>query len=107
MDKIILNMQWFKELPLNEIQDININTLESKSLEVENNVQQISSKMENKNMPLNQILYGSPGTGKTYHTIDKALEIFNLESRDDKKQNLMSMSKGTNSIYYFSSKLWI
>ncbi|EDP8179362.1 AAA domain-containing protein [Campylobacter jejuni] len=87
MDKIILNMQWFKELPLNEIQDININTLESKSLEVENNVQQISSKMENKNMPLNQILYGPPGTGKTYHTIDKALEILgkNLESRDDKK----------------------
>ncbi|EOV3476690.1 AAA family ATPase [Campylobacter jejuni] len=87
VDKIILNMQWFKELPLNEIQDININTLESKSLEVENNVQQISSKMENKNMPLNQILYGSPGTGKTYHTIDKALEILgkNLESRDDKK----------------------
>ncbi|HEG2599765.1 TPA: AAA family ATPase [Campylobacter jejuni] len=87
VDKIILNMQWFKELPLNEIQDININMLESKSLEVENNVQQISSKMENKNMPLNQILYGPPGTGKTYHTIDKALEILgeNLESRDDKK----------------------
>ncbi|EAI7455536.1 AAA family ATPase [Campylobacter jejuni] len=87
MDKIILNMQWFKELPLNEIQDININTLESKSLEVENNVQQISSKMENKNIPLNQILYGPPGTGKTYHTIDKALEILgeNLENRDEKK----------------------
>ncbi|HIC5442773.1 TPA: AAA family ATPase, partial [Campylobacter jejuni] len=35
----------------------------------------------------NQILYGSPGTGKTYHTIDKALEILgeNLESRDEKK----------------------
>ncbi|HED7971260.1 TPA: AAA family ATPase [Campylobacter jejuni] len=41
----------------------------------------------NNNIPLNQILYGSPGTGKTYHTIDKALEILgeNLESRDDKK----------------------
>ncbi|EAI5318317.1 AAA family ATPase [Campylobacter jejuni] len=87
VDKIILNMQWFKELPLNEIQDININTLESKSLEVENNVQQISSKMENQNIPLNQILYGPPGTGKTYHTIDKALEILgeNLENRDEKK----------------------
>ncbi|EDO7753814.1 AAA domain-containing protein [Campylobacter coli] len=36
---------------------------------------------------LNQILYGSPGTGKTYHTIDKALEILgeNLKSRDEKK----------------------
>ncbi|EAL1761334.1 AAA family ATPase [Campylobacter jejuni] len=41
----------------------------------------------NNNIPLNQILYGPPGTGKTYHTIDKALEIFgeNLESRDEKK----------------------
>ncbi|EBF5543143.1 AAA family ATPase [Campylobacter jejuni] len=39
------------------------------------------------NISLNQILYGSPGTGKTYHTIDKALEILgeNLESRDEKK----------------------
>ncbi|EAH9787257.1 AAA family ATPase [Campylobacter coli] len=42
---------------------------------------------ENQNLSLNQILYGSPGTGKTYHTIDKALEILgeNLESRDEKK----------------------
>ncbi|EAI9819427.1 AAA family ATPase [Campylobacter jejuni] len=41
----------------------------------------------NNNISLNQILYGSPGTGKTYHTIDKALEILgeNLESRDKKK----------------------
>ncbi|MBX1797894.1 AAA family ATPase [Campylobacter jejuni] len=81
VDKIILNMQWFKELPLNEIQDINNNTLESKNSEVENNAQQISSKMENKNMPLNQILYGPPGTGKTYHTIDKALEIISKEEK--------------------------
>lgn len=42
---------------------------------------------ENQNLSLNQILYGSPGTGKTYHTIDKALEILgeNLKSRDEKK----------------------
>ncbi|EAK6563021.1 restriction endonuclease [Campylobacter jejuni] len=41
----------------------------------------------NNNISLNQILYGSPGTGKTYHTIDKALEILgeNLENRDEKK----------------------
>lgn len=44
-------------------------------------------KMQNVNLPLNQILYGPPGTGKTYHTIDKALDILgeNLENRDDKK----------------------
>lgn len=46
-----------------------------------------TQKMLNQNSSLNQILYGSPGTGKTYHTIDKALEILgeNLESRDEKK----------------------
>lgn len=84
VDKIILNMQWFEKLPLNEIQDINNNIPENKNSEIENDTQQISSEMENKNIPLNQILYGPPGTGKTYHTIDKALEILgeNLESRD-------------------------
>ncbi|EPD2788312.1 McrB family protein [Campylobacter jejuni] len=43
--------------------------------------------IENQNIPLNQILYGPLGTGKTYHTIDKALEILgeNLENRDEKK----------------------
>lgn len=87
VDKIILNMQWFEKLPLNEIQDINNNIPENKNSEIENDTQQISSEMENKNIPLNQILYGPPGTGKTYYTIDKALEILgeNLESRDEKK----------------------
>ncbi|CDG56530.1 McrBC restriction endonuclease system, McrB subunit, putative [Campylobacter coli 76339] len=87
VDKIILNMQWFEKLPLNEIQDINNNIPENKNSEIENDTQQISGEMENKNIPLNQILYGPPGTGKTYHTIDKALEILgeNLESRDEKK----------------------
>ena len=28
-------------------------------------------------IPLNQILFGPPGTGKTYHTIDKSVEIVN------------------------------
>jgi 5-methylcytosine-specific restriction protein B len=32
-----------------------------------------------KQYPLNQILYGSPGTGKTYNTINKALEIIDGE----------------------------
>lgn len=35
----------------------------------------------NNNISLNQILYGSPGTGKTYHTIDKALEILGEKFR--------------------------
>ncbi|MFK0409818.1 McrB family protein [Campylobacter jejuni] len=46
-----------------------------------------SEESNMKIIPLNQILYVPPGTGKTYHTIDKALEILgeNLESRDEKK----------------------
>lgn len=31
------------------------------------------------NIPLNQILFGPPGTGKTYHTINKALAILDPE----------------------------
>ena len=37
-------------------------------------------------IPLNQILYGPPGTGKTYHTIDKALEIFGQNAPDRSTQ---------------------
>ncbi len=47
-----------------------------------------NNKKENK--ALNQILYGSPGTGKTYSTIDKALEILGIDTenmaREDKKK---------------------
>jgi len=33
----------------------------------------------NPNLPLNQIVFGPPGTGKTYHTINKAIQIANPE----------------------------
>ncbi|SCW38328.1 McrB family protein [Mucilaginibacter sp. NFR10] len=32
------------------------------------------------NAPLNQILFGPPGTGKTYHTMNKALEIVGINT---------------------------
>lgn len=32
--------------------------------------------------PLNQILYGPPGTGKTYNTVNKALEILDIDTAD-------------------------
>ncbi|MPO39602.1 AAA domain-containing protein [Campylobacter jejuni] len=86
IDKIIENMQWFAKLPLNEIQDRN-DLSKSNNKEIRNDGSEMSNKKENKNLSLNQILYGPPGIGKTYHTIDKALEILgeNLESRDEKK----------------------
>jgi 5-methylcytosine-specific restriction protein B len=37
--------------------------------------------------PLNQILYGSPGTGKTYNTINKALEIIDSDFYQQNKYN--------------------
>lgn len=50
-----------------------------------------------KQIPLNQILYGSPGTGKTYSTIDKALEIFGVNtkamSRQDRKDEFEKYRK--------------
>lgn len=62
-----------------------INFLENKSLEVEN-IKIIKSTQ--KQAP-NQILYGSPGTGKTYNTINRAIEIIDSEfyqqNRDDRE----------------------
>ena len=59
-------------------------------------------KSMNKQLPLNQILYGSPGTGKTYNTINKALEIiFEKDlgedylklSSEEKEEKLISEAK--------------
>lgn len=45
--------------------------------------------------PLNCIFYGPPGTGKTYTTIDRALEILNIDhttlSRKEKKQRFNAL----------------
>lgn len=67
-----------------------IKSIHTNTIEIKNNSS--SSNMEDKH-PLNQILYGSPGTGKTYHTINhavaiiesKKLEIVAQETREDIK----------------------
>ena len=41
-----------------------------------------SLKIDNMNHPLNQILFGPPGTGKTYSTIDKVVEILEPDQYD-------------------------
>ncbi|OBV29401.1 hypothetical protein BKN38_07270 [Helicobacter sp. CLO-3] len=45
-----------------------------------------AQKIQPKAQPLNQILYGSPGTGKTYATIDKALEILGIDIENLKRK---------------------
>ena len=50
----------------------------------------VTSNFINKS-PLNQILFGAAGTGKTYHTINKALEIINpmfLKDNEDDRESL-------------------
>jgi flavodoxin len=64
---------------------------ELESIENTNNEIKHSTKMTH---PLNQIFYGSPGTGKTYHTInyalsiieDKTIEELENENREDIKK---------------------
>ncbi len=62
----------------------------------QNNKNIVSSKteesiMNKSNLPLNQILFGPPGTGKTYSTVGKALEI--LEATDEQKEGIKSIGE--------------
>ncbi len=56
------------------------NIRNSQSLEIKNsNIGKIMQNEKKQTQALNQILFGSPGTGKTYHTINRAIEI--IENR--------------------------
>lgn len=49
------------------------------SEEISSNMENIKTESKQIHIALNQILFGPPGTGKTYQTINKALEIINPE----------------------------
>ena len=44
-------------------------------------------------IPLNQILFGAPGTGKTYHTKEIAVEIINGKKEGGKKREIEEINK--------------
>ncbi|MDX4057056.1 AAA family ATPase [Aliarcobacter skirrowii] len=63
------------------------NILNNKNIKSTNqNIGKTMSKSTQK-QALNQILYGSPGTGKTFNTINKALEIIDSDFYQQNKDN--------------------
>mgnify|MGYP002661578808 CR=1 FL=1 len=63
------------------------NILNNKNIKSTNqNIEKTMSKSTQK-QALNQILFGSPGTGKTYNTINKAIEIIDSEFYQQNKDN--------------------
>lgn len=59
--------------------------------DTQNEIQNDDKKMPN--FPLNQILYGSPGTGKTYHTINKALAIIENKQEEELEKDRNVLKK--------------
>ncbi|MGD0754509.1 MAG: AAA family ATPase [Bacteroidales bacterium] len=75
----------------------NLSPIKAEPENVEINVTPISEnkgdyKMDDKKIPLNQILFGPPGTGKTYNTINKALEIIarDFYLKNKKNRNVLT-----------------
>ncbi|MCT7529584.1 DUF4357 domain-containing protein [Aliarcobacter cryaerophilus] len=63
------------------------NILNNKNIKsINQNIGQIMPKSTQK-QALNQILYGSPGTGKTYNTINRAIEIIDSDFYQQHKDN--------------------
>jgi len=75
------NKYEFKKLPDKEIirEFSKINTASPVVASPINNVKSppITISQNSMKKPLNQILFGPPGTGKTYNTVNKAIEIIN------------------------------
>jgi 5-methylcytosine-specific restriction protein B len=80
-----INNNFFRELEKDKL--INIQSLNSKGIEISLSESKNIGNEKMREQPLNQILYGSPGTGKTYNTINKALEIIFNQNNECSKNN--------------------
>jgi 5-methylcytosine-specific restriction endonuclease McrBC GTP-binding regulatory subunit McrB len=80
-------------LPYFNLEVVEDNPPEEIEEEIENELEDIDMKTRNP-LPLNLILFGPPGTGKTYSTIDISLETIDGEVpklRSDAKQRFASL----------------
>jgi len=60
----------------------------------------ISKDMSNRNLFLNLILFGPPGTGKTYNSINKALDIVAKDFYDKNKENRNALTDKFRKLLY-------
>ncbi len=71
MGQIIENLKNYKK----EVDELNSTIENSQAEDSDKTTKQQKNNGSGSDIPLNQILYGAPGTGKTYNTVIKALEI--------------------------------
>lgn len=90
LDEIFIDPSDF-EKNLNKIHQLQIKLLQETKLshskeQYENTLKSIDMTPLNRT-PLNQIFFGPPGTGKTYHTIDEAVKIIDPVFFEQNKEN--------------------
>ncbi len=77
------NLKYFESSVLKPVFDLKLKDLNmTASLGSHIDLQQAQRSKESRMPPLNQIMFGPPGTGKTYSTVSKAMQVFNIENKD-------------------------
>ena len=87
LEKMAFDADFRKEVLDQSENQININELIKNINELMSNTDQTPAT------PLNQILFGAPGTGKTYHTKEMAVEIINGKKEGGKKREREEINK--------------
>lgn len=71
---------------------LGINNIANVAIPILNEVTESKETFKvNENFPLNQILFGPPGTGKTFSTIDEALRILDTNFLEENENNRIAL----------------